>query len=221
MTRVSSLAGLAVAATVLLTGCGSVPALDPGVGVRVDGTTYSMGEVEELSSTYCQALETQLQEGELVASSLVSGQVAGSIALRTAAEQFADETGVEPDPSYGQVQEQLESSIADLSPAQQDAVRQVNLAGPYTQAIQIAAGKEGGATDDQAALSAGQEAFADWLQAQEVRIDPRFSVSIDDGQLVPVDTSVSYSVSKTALSGTAPEPDAAYAAGLPQTQRCG
>ena len=52
MTRVSSLAGLAVAAAVLLTGCGSVPDLNPGVGVRVDDTTYSMGDVDDLAATY-------------------------------------------------------------------------------------------------------------------------------------------------------------------------
>lgn len=221
MTRLSSLAGLAVAGTVLLTGCGSVPDFNPGIGVRVDDTTYSLGEVDDLSTSYCEAVETQLQEGELVASSIISGQVVGSLALRAAAEQFADEMGVEPDASYRQTEQQLESAIGDLTPAQQDAVRQVNLARPYVEAVEISVGKAGGAADDQAALSAGQDAFVGWLDEQDVRIDPRFSVSIDDGAVAPVNTSVSYSVSKTALSGAASEPDPTYAKGLPQTQRCG
>lgn len=221
MTRVSSLAGLAVAAAVLLTGCGSVPDLNPGVGVRVDDTTYSMGDVDDLAATYCQAVETQLREGEVVAGSLVSGQVAGSLALRAAAEQFAAEAGVEPDASYAQVQQQLESSIADLSPSQQEAVREVNLASPYAQAVQLAVGKQSGETDAQAALEAGQKEFAGWLDDQDVRIDPRFSVALVDGAVAPADTSVSFPVSQTAVSGSASEPDPTYAAGLPQTQRCG
>lgn len=221
MTRVSSLAGLAVAATVLLTGCGSVPDLTPGVGVRVDDTTYSMGEVDDLATTYCQAVETQLREGEAVAGSLVSGQVAGSLALRAAAEQFAAETGVEPDATLAQVEQQLESSIADLPAAQQEAVREVNLASPYAQAVQLAAGKQAGETDPQAALEAGQQAFADWLDEQDVRIDPRFSVALVDGAVAPADTSVSFPVSDAATGGSAQEPDPAYASALPQTQRCG
>ena len=38
-TRLRSLAGLALASTVLLTGCGSAPAFNPGVAAQVDDQT--------------------------------------------------------------------------------------------------------------------------------------------------------------------------------------
>jgi len=221
VTRLSSLAGLAVAATVLLTGCGSVPGFNPGVGVRVDDATFSMDEVADLSSAYCEAVETQLQEGQMVANSMISQQVAGSLALRSAAEQFAAAAGVAPDAAYAQSEQQLEASIADLTPAQQEAVRRVNLAEPYAQAVQLAVGKQAGSTDAQAALAAGQDEFTTWLGEQDVRIDPRFAVSIDEGTLAPATTELSYSVSDTATRAAATEPDPTYAAELPQSQRCG
>ncbi|MDF1603431.1 hypothetical protein [Nocardioides sp. YIM 152315] len=219
MTRVSSLVGLAVAAT-LLTGCGAVPDLNPGTAVRVDDTTYSLDEVADLAGDYCDAVRTQLQEGEMVANAVINSQVAGSLALRAAAEQFAGEEGVSPDATYEQAQQQLDASIAELTADQQEAVRDVNLARPYAEAVQVAVGKQGGAGDDEA-LGAGQQTFADWLSDQDVRIDPRFSVSVADGAIASSDTSVSYSVSSTARSGASAEPDPTYAAGLPQTQRCG
>ena len=221
MTRLSSLAALAVAATVLLTGCGSVPGFNPGVGVRVDDATFSIDEVAELSSTYCDAVETQLREGQVAANALVNQQVAGSLALRVAAEQFAEQEGVRPDPAFTTAEQQLDASIADLTVAQQEAVRRVNLAEPFAQAVLLAAGKKAGATDAQAALAAGEESFVAWLSEQDVRIDPRFAVSIDEGALAPAATELSYSVSRTATAAGADEPDPVYAAGLPQTQRCG
>jgi hypothetical protein len=220
VTRVSPLVGLAVAGSVLLTGCGAVPDLTPGVAVRVADTTYSMDDVADVAGAYCDAVETQLQEGEMVANAVINTQVAGSLALRSAAEQFAGEEGVTPDSTYADAEQQLESSIAELTPAQQEAVREVNLARPYAEAVQLAVGKSGGASDDEA-LSAGQQAFADWLSEADVRIDPRFSVAVTDGSIAPADTSVSYSVSPTARNGAAADPDTTYAAGLPQSQRCG
>jgi hypothetical protein len=222
VTRVSSLAGLAVAATVLLTGCGAVPDLNPGVAVRVDDTSFTLDEVEDVASSYCAAVETQLQDGEQVANAVINAQAAAALALQTASEQFAADEGVEPDATtYGQAQQQLEGSIAELSSSQQEAVRTVNLARAYAAAVQLAVGKQGGATTDEDAASAGQEAFAGWLDDQDVRIDPRFAVSLDGGAIAPTDTSVSYSVSSAALDGVAAEPDPTYAAGLPSTQRCG
>jgi len=46
---VRSLAGLAVAA-LLLTGCGSVPAFNPGVAARVADSSISNNEVEDVAA---------------------------------------------------------------------------------------------------------------------------------------------------------------------------
>ena len=190
-TRVRSLAGLAVAA-LLLTGCGSVPAFNPGVAARVADSTITTAEVDETAADYCSAVQTQLEAGQAVANSMVSSQVAGALTLQEAAEQFADAQGVDPDPSYQDAANSLEQGIADLSPEQQDAVRRVNLAPPYVAAVELAAGvEEVGGDDPDAAAAAGKKAFAAWLDDHDVRIDPRYAVSVEDGTMAPAAGSVS------------------------------
>lgn len=220
-TRVRSLAGLAVAA-LLLTGCGSVPAFNPGVAARVADSTISTNEVEDVAADYCSAVETQLEPGQGVANSVVSSQVAGALALREAGEQFAAAEGIEPDPSYQDAADSLEQSIGELSDEQQQAVRDVNLARPYVAAVELAVGIEQvGDKDPEAAAAAGHEAFAAWLDDQDVRIDPRYTVSIEDGSIERSDTAVSFAVSDTAKAGVATEADPAAGAALPPSQRCG
>src|SRR6478609_92632 len=93
VTRVSSLAGLAVAGAVLLTGCGSVPDLNPGVAVVVGDDSVTTRDVADLSSDYCAAAEPQLQ-GQPLPRHYLNGRVAGSIALRSAADQLMTARGV-------------------------------------------------------------------------------------------------------------------------------
>lgn len=220
-TRVRSLAGLAAAA-LLLTGCSSVPAFNPGVAARVADTTITSNDVDETAASYCSAVETQLQEGQAVPNSVVSAQVAGALTLQEAGEQFAADRGVEPDPSYQDAEDALEQSISELTPEQQDAVRRVNLARPYVAAVELAVGiEEVGDEDPEAAAAAGHEAFAAWLDEQDVRIDPRYPVAIEDGAIARSDTSISFAVSDVAKAGQAAEPDQAAAAALPDSQRCG
>jgi len=220
-TRVRSLAGLAVAA-LLLTGCGSVPAFNPGVAARVADSTITTAEVDETAADYCSAVQTQLEAGQAVANSMVSSQVAGALTLQEAAEQFADAQGVDPDPSYQDAADSLEQGIADLSPEQQDAVRRVNLAPPYVAAVELAAGvEEVGGDDPDAAAAAGKKAFAAWLDDHDVRIDPRYAVSFEDGTMTPADTTISFAVSDVAKAGQTPETDPAAGAALPVSQRCG
>src|SRR5690349_5679112 len=89
VTRTRSLVGLALASTVLLTGCNDVSGWNPGVAARVGDETISLAHVQDTTTTYCAAVETQLQEGQAVANSVVASQVAASLALRSAAEQWA------------------------------------------------------------------------------------------------------------------------------------
>ena len=220
-TRVRSLAGLAAAA-LLLTGCSSVPAFNPGVAARVADSTISNNEVEDVAAGYCSAVETQLQPGQAVANSVVGSQVAGALTLREAGEQFAAAEGVEPDPSYQDAQDSLEQSIGELSDAQQDAVRAVNLARPYVTAVELAVGIEQVGDDDpDAAAAAGHKEFAAWLDDQDVRIDPRYAVSIEDGTVGPDDPAISYAVSDTAKAAIATDADPTAGAALPESQRCG
>ena len=60
-TRLRTLAALAAASTVLLTGCNAVPGFNPGVAARVADDTVSLQTVDEVSTSYCEYVETQLQ----------------------------------------------------------------------------------------------------------------------------------------------------------------
>jgi peptidyl-prolyl cis-trans isomerase SurA len=222
----AGLAGLALAA-VLLTGCGSTPGWNPGVAARVDGGTVSMDRVDEVTGTYCTAVARQLQSGQALPLHYLRGQVASSLALRLAADRFAAEQGVDPDPEYDQALQQAEPQLAALSESARQAVIDVDGASIYVGAVEKAAGRklleqQGRATTDEDAVRrAGARAFRQWLADQDVRLDPRLGVSIDSGRAAASDTSLSYALGRTATDADADQPDASYAAGLPRNQRCG
>jgi hypothetical protein len=227
VTRLRSLAGLALASTVLLTGCGAVPALTAGVAVRVDERTITMDEVNDVTAAYCRAAEDQLQEGQVLPQHYLRGQVAGGLALRAAAEQFADEQGVTAADDYDQAVAQAEQSLGSMPADERQALIDVQGASVYVSAVEKSAGQaileqQGttGATDA-AAQKAGQQAFRSWLDDRDVRIDPRFGVAIEDGQTTPTDTSLSFALGETAKKADADQQDTTYAAGLPESQRCG
>jgi peptidyl-prolyl cis-trans isomerase SurA len=234
-TRARSLArpwaGLAVAAVLItgLTGCGAAPALEPGVAARVGDARISVDQVDQVTEHYCEAAERQLSQGQVIALHLLRGQTAGALALRSAAEQFAADRGVTADPSYDRAVQNAEQSLASLSSDERQALIDVQGAGAYVSAVELAAGRRivaqqgttGGAAADKAAQAAGAAAFRTWLADHDVHLDPRFGVSITDGQPKPVDTSLSYPVSDAAKSGAATDADPTYAAALPSTQRCG
>ncbi len=72
-TRARSLAGLALASTLLLTGCGSVPGFNPGVASRVGDETVTTNDVDEVTESYCGAAEAQLTDGQVLPNSYLRG----------------------------------------------------------------------------------------------------------------------------------------------------
>lgn len=224
--RAISWAGLALASTVLLTGCDSTPAFSPGIAARVGDETISVGTVDEVTEAYCAAAEQQFEEGQVLAQHYLRGQVAGNLTLRSAADQFADEVGVTADEEYEQAAAAARESLGTLPDDQVQALIDVQGTTTYVGAIQKSAGEaildeQGESGGEKAARAAGQEAFLGWLDDNEVAIDPKFSVAIVDGAVVPTDTSLSYGLGETAKKADASEPDTAYAAALPDSQRCG
>ena len=133
MTRVSprlrSLAGLAVASVVLLTGCGAVPDLNPGVAVRVDDDTVSTRDRRRTSpSDYCRRCVGRSSGRGSGAQPLRQRAASpSSLALRSAADAAAGRARrhrrrvVRRRPSSRPTTEQL----ADLDEAQRDAVIEV------------------------------------------------------------------------------------------------
>jgi peptidyl-prolyl cis-trans isomerase SurA len=221
-TRLRSLIGLALASTVLLTGCNDVTAFNPGVAAQVGDQTIRMSKVDDVTTAYCAAAEKQLQEDQVLPQHYLRGQVAGSLALRAAADQFAAAQGVTADPSYAQAVKQAEQSLADLDPEQRQAIIDVQGAATYVSAVETSVGAAlGGGGGAKAEAAAGQKAFQGWLADQDIRIDPRFGVSIADGTSARTDSSLSFATSDIATKADADQPDTDYAGGLPDSQRCG
>ena len=222
VSRVRALAGLAVASAVLLTGCGAVPDLNPGVAVRVGDDSVSTRDVADLASDYCDAAEPQLK-GQALPRHYLNGQVASSLALRSAADQLMAAHDVTVDKSYAEAVARAETQLGDLTTAQRDAIVEVQGSEIYVAAAETAVGRAtlGGSPSDEDAKAAGEKEFLAWLDDHDVRIDPRYGVAIEKGQSVLTDTSLSMGVSKAAKQADASTPDSTYAGGLPSTQRCG
>jgi hypothetical protein len=70
-------------------------------------------------------------------------------------------------------------------------------------------------------LKEGRRVFDEWVAEHDVQFDPALGVELADGQVAPVDTSLSYPAGKDAQAGDAEQPDPTYARGLPDAHRCG
>ena len=216
------LSALAAAATLGLTGCG---AISPGTAVRVDDETISVARVDEVAADFCTAIEPQLDgQAQTLPNGFLRGGIAGTLALRSAAEQVAADYGVEAD------SEQYRTAVADLQrqtaslPAEvRDSVVEVQGATAYIEAVQAAVGEQEldgeGAYED--FVNAGAEVLTGWIQEHEVEFDPALNTALEDGNITTVDGALSFAVSDQAKAGLASEPNPAEARLLPDTHRCG
>ncbi len=222
MTSMRTLAGLALASTLLLSGCGAVPAFNPGVAASVGDDSVSVSTVDDTTESFCGAAKDQLQ-GKSVPNGYLRGQVAGALALRSAATQMMEEYDVEVGPSYQAAVDQATSQLGALTADQRDALIEVQGTSLYVGAAETAVGKSvlDGSPSDKEATAAGAKVFTTWIADHDVRIDPRFGISVDTGAVVAEDTAVTYALSDLAVAGNAEQPDTAAAAELPATQRCG
>ena len=67
----------------------------------------------------------------------------------------------------------------------------------------------------------GQQVFAEWLDDNDVEIDPQYGLDLAEGEVGRIDTNLSFAVSDEAVAAGDEAADAAYAKGLPDSQRCG
>jgi hypothetical protein len=224
------LAGVVAAvAAFTLSGCG---AASPGVAVKVGDQTLSMTEVDELTVGYCDGLEQQFEaSGTVLPMSFVRDHIVRNLTVRAAAEQLAEEYSVDLPPTYARSVRDLRGQMAELPEDRIDQVLEVESVGAYVQAVEIEVGDillaqagESGA-DDQAKLARGQDALRQWMSEHPADINPRYGIAVSDPRLdvapTLVDTGTSYALSANAVDGAKAEPDQAYAATLPSSQRCG
>lgn len=225
-------AGLAVVSLLLvggLSGCGVAGAdFHPGVAAQVGSDSISVSHVDSVATSYCSAIKSQLQgQNQVLPLRYLRGGVVGQLALMSAARQFAAEHHVDAGYQYDQKVSELQSAVAALPEDQQQAVVEVESSSTYVSDIELAVGKQilkkADATTSKSsdATAAGQKAFSDWLDGQDVAINPQFGIEIKNAQAVPTDTSVSYALGDAATQGNADTPDQSYAASLPSSNRCG
>jgi len=219
-TRLLTAATMGVAG-LLLTGCGSAT---PGVAARIGDQELTVRQVDTATSHYCTAL------GELeseVPMSYVRQFVIQLLALRSQAEQIADEYGVRPGSTYRNDVAQRQGTAATKPEEVRDDYVELASTQAYAQDILDQVGRieldERGIAEPTAeqVSQAGLDVFNQWPDVNGVEVDPRYGLESVDGQLRPVDTSTSVAVGETAKAGLATEPDTAFAQSLPQTHRCG
>jgi hypothetical protein len=199
--------------------------------VRVGDQTLSTSQVAEVTAHYCDGLEPQLKaNGAAFPMSYVRAYVVRNLTLRAAAQQLAEHYGIKLPPSYDQAVRDLRSQLSGVREDRLDDVVEVESVGLYVQAVETAVGglllDQAGTSgaDDKAKQARGQDALQQWLSEHPADVNPLYGISVADTSLrAPtfVDTGTSYPVSANAVAGAKKEPDQAYAATLPENQRCG
>lgn len=209
----------------LLSGCAGA---QPGVAARIGDETISVNDVNRITEGYCLAYERQLRgDGDVLTNEFLSSNILFRLALSSAARQLAEDYGVEPTAAYADNLATLEQTVSVLEPQAAEARIAVDSSGTYVNDVLGSIGRqeleaEGVAeptTDD--SLARGQDELKDWLTENRPDIDPQYGLEVNDLQPVFVDTSTSFAASDQAVAGAGREPDAAYAATLPESQRCG
>ena len=225
MSKTLGTSAVLAVAGLILTGCG---AAHPGVAAQVGDETISSNRVDELAGEYCQAVTKQLEgNNQQVPQRYLRAGIVGSLALRSVAEQVAEEYDVEPGPTYDQQVNELEQSVAVLDEEVREAVIEVESSKSYVEAIQAEVGdqllREDGTTDAKFddRVARGKQVFEDWIAEHGVEFDPSLGVELDEGAIANVDTGLSYAVSDDASNGAMPQPDPAYSRSLPDAHRCG
>jgi len=224
ITRLGRLAVIG-AAVVLLTGCAGAT---PGVAVQVGEESITVDELDDLTADYCTAIEDQLTGGgQVVPLRFFRSGLAGILANRSIGEQLSAQYDVEAGRTYDQQVAELEQNAASLDEDVRDAVVLVETEQVYTESVQAAIGRqlleEEGAGDvaHSDTVARGQQAYQDWIAENGVTFDPKLGVDMVDGQVQPVDTSLSFPVGESAVEGSRENPEPAYAQTLPDSQRCG
>ena len=221
---VTGAAGLAVAAT--LAGCGiAADGARPGVAAEVGDTEISLEDVDEAAQELCDLRgEDPLTMGTPVSGAEVRTRALQNLVLRAIADGLAEEYDVSPSRSY----ETIEARAEETGTVQAAEVVGLNYFVDVMQTVGAQESSSGASEEDQ--LAAGIAAAQEWTAEHGIRTNPLFpdltigdlAVELDRGD----DLSVAVSdFADEALSDVdrleQQAGDSAYAASLPESQRCG
>jgi hypothetical protein len=223
MSRSRTILGVVGAlAALTLTGCG---ALQPGVAVEVGDETITQTRVDEVAGDFCSAIEPQLEsQAETIPNSFLRGGIAGTLGLRSAADQVADDYGVEAESEqYLEALASIRSGVANVPEEFRASVFEVESAPAYVEGVQAAVGEAILDGDGEYAdfVAAGTDEFQAWIAENGIEFDPVLNTVIEDGVISTEDGGVSFAVSELAKSGLEEQPNSVVARQMPATHRCG
>lgn len=222
MIKSRTLGAVGALAVLALTGCGAV---QPGTAVEVGDESISTARIDEVAGDFCTAITPQLdQQAQTIPNGYFRGGIAGTLALRSVADQVASEYGVEADSEqYLTALRDLRTNVATIPEDVRDSVIEVESTTPYVEAVQAAVGEvvlEGDGEYEEF-VNAGGDVFASWIAEHDVEFDPSLNTTITDGAITTRDESLSFAVSEGAKAGLEEQPNAVLARELPESHRCG
>jgi hypothetical protein len=232
-----AVAAVGVMAAGLLSGCGVADeGVRPGVAATVADATINVADVEEAAEDRCEVLGELAEEGDQqVSGARIRDLALQGEVLREIATQLAEEYDVESGELYDAAQAEIRSQLAGLDEELVDrAVRSLSSTDYFVDILIQVGREEAGISesddpDGQQGFAAGLEIAQQFQEENPIETNPRYSgVEIgdaDQGVLTTRDD-ISTAVSDFAQEalGAAEDPlaeDPAYAASLPESQRCG
>ncbi|HWM73197.1 MAG TPA: hypothetical protein VNQ53_05625 [Nocardioides sp.] len=232
-----AVAAVGVVAAGLLSGCGVADeGMRPGVAAQVAGTTIDRADVEEDAKDRCEVLGELAGEGDQpVSGARVRDLALQSAVLREVGTQLAEEYDVESSQLYDDAQAEVRGQLDGLDEDLIDrAVTSLSSTDYFVDIlIQVGRGElgitEADDPDGQQGFAQGLEIAQQWQDEHPIETNPRYSgIEIGDADegVLTTRNDISAAVSDYARDAldAAENPvdeDPAYAASLPESQRCG
>ena len=232
-----AVAAVGVVAAGLLSGCGVADeGMRPGVAAQVAGTTINRADVEEDAKDRCEVLGELAGEGDQpVSGARVRDLALQSAVLREVGTQLAEEYDVESSQLYDDAQAEVRGQLDGLDEDLIDRAVTSLSSTDYFVDILIQVGRgELGITevddpDGQQGFAQGLEIAQQWQDEHPIETNPRYSgIEIGDADegVLTTRNDISAAVSDYARDAldaaeNPVEEDPAYAASLPESQRCG
>ncbi|MGA8846727.1 MAG: hypothetical protein WB471_08970 [Nocardioides sp.] len=173
----------------VLSGCGvSTQQLRPGVAAQVGATEVSLDDIDEAITDACAFFAEEDQPG--FPKALARQQFVSILVTRAAASQALDEGGLELGPDYQQAVGGLDAANSQVPEERRAPFILLNEAAVFVDAASRVIGEaayaaEGDVPADPAIVGErGLGEITDWLETNDVEINPVFRLRILDGQVV-------------------------------------
>jgi hypothetical protein len=157
----------------------------------------------------------------------VRSSVVTSLILRAIADGIGADYDVRSGSSYATAVAGAEAQAATYGEEAGAAYVEITTAGDYLQDVVTAAARKSLQADgvasptEQQAGERARDLFTRYPVEHDLRIDPTYGLEWRDGNVQPVDTSISFGSSEVATRWQAQEESPAWAKDLPAAQRCG